>query len=248
MSMLAVTSQPRGHKSMPPEFKTPVWSGPAMGAMRLMNAQGMVQSHGGPVWPNLVPYQWSGVRGMAGLAAWPNLMPHQWGGERGLGGMVDNGDGTFSYVSEDPVPVTDPVVTVPPPSDVVSSQDLSWMDSLPTPSLSPVQNAALEKTIGTSIYQTAPAGSNNPAPAGMEWANVLNSANQGILKVLVASKPGAYYQQLPNGFILSGGGNAIGGGVLSTPLGSASLTGSLGSMMPLLIGGLVLMMVMGGRR
>jgi hypothetical protein len=73
--------------------------------------------------------------------------------------------------------------------------------------------------------------------------NVINAANQSLLKVLVASKPGAYYQQMPGGFVLSGGGNAIGGGTISTPIGSASITG----MMPLLLGAVVLMMVMGKR-
>lgn len=228
MPMMMVANQPRGHKSMPPEFKTPQWSGPNMGAMRLMNAQEMVQSRGGPVeWMYARgPGGWSGARGMAGL--------------RGLG--QDGGEDGVSITLNDPMPVDVPVIDVPLPV-YDPTQELDWLNSLPTPQLTPAQNAQIEQASGVNIYQTAPVGSNNPAPSGMEWATILNQANQGILKVLVASKPGAYYQQLPNGFVLSGGGNAIGGGTISTPIGSASITG----MMPLLVGAVVLFMVMGKR-
>lgn len=213
---LTVASQPRGHKSMPPEFKTPIWSGPNMGAMRLMNAQEMVQSRGGPV-------EWLYARG-----------PGSWSGNRGMAGLGQEEDQTITLT--DPMPVID----VPPP-EFNPGQELDWLNSLPTPSLSVDQMNQIEAVGGPKIYQTAPVNSSNPAPSGMEWANILNAANQGILKVLVASKPGAYYQQLPGGFVLSGGGNAIGGGTISTPIGSASITG----MMPLLIGAVVLFMVMG---
>lgn len=215
-----VKAMPPGHRSLPAELRSPAWGGRHLGWDRLLRSADVMQSRGGAL---------SGVGYYDPDGIW-----------------YDDPVGIDPYVSVDPIPFPDY-------SDLDSLYQISANAGIPVWQ-DPNFGAALSRQSGLTIQQTAPAGSNPSAPAGMEWLTVADKLNNSLLKILVASKPGTYMQQLPNGMVLysqqPGATNLPGlvpggssGGSVTTPLGSASFSGAV----PLLIGGLVLLMVMGKR-
>jgi hypothetical protein len=140
-------------------------------------------------------------------------------------------------------PVTTPAPTGPTASDLATAAASDASSGL-TPCLSYDSSGVCSSWVASPPAYSAPAGyptsaplgTSPAAPAGYQWVQAANGAALSLAKVLAISQGGTV-MQLPNGQQI------ITGAAGTSALASTALSGTLGSMLPLLLlaGGAVLL-------